>query len=725
MATQQELETALINADKAGDIEASKALASEIIKLRSQTPTQQELSTDSWNMYFNGQMSPEDKTNIENQVKAGTIKLPENVTSSNMPTIPMSPERPQDTGVVLQKQYTPMEKIQAGLQSAGTLVSGATTGAIGNIAGATTGIIDSMLQGTFGTQQGAKQAQKTAEEMAQAGTYQPDNQLAQQYTQNVAGTLEPLTAMTPLGAEARAASQNIKQAIPKTQKVEIPKVEPAQEPHGLNIIATISKKAIKGDKDAKAQLAEQVRANPEAIKAADRLGIELPADVLGDSELIKQTAGLVRSQIGEASADWVNTLNRAVDKADEAMSKLGKTNIADTSANVFDELKSRVSSLGNISSKLYDDTLKTIPKSQEVQPINSLNKLEESINDLGGVKFLSKEEKQLFNLVNQDTITMGALEKIRREVGQAIGKNPQGRFGNSDQSLLKSVYASLKQDQLENVEAISGLDARKKLELADKIFQKKMSIEDTIVDNFGRNGEKSISRLLTNAINQGASGDITALNKALKVVPKNLQKETFITALADATQSKRGLDYGNFDFNNYTKVYEGLKNNKPIYNRLLVTIGGDKKQILEDLNTVSKRITDARKNVLTTGKANQEILKKFQEEALAEKIIKFTILKGDKLTGGMVGVNNLQELLFKTPKEKLTSLGDLLKSNEFFELSKQAIEGTPTNNTIKNFVNSWRFKKWKKAIGKEIKEPETFILESINLNQQQGQNNDK
>lgn len=220
MATVQELETALINADKAGDIEAAKILTSEIIKLRNQTPvTQEELSQDSWSMYFNNQLDPQQKMDIENKIKSGQIKLPENIQAS-MPTVPMSPERPQDTGVALQKDYTPTEQIQAGIQTAGTLATGAITGAVGSIAGATKGIIDSMIEGTFGTQVGAKQAQKTSEEFAQSGTYQPDNKLAQEYTQNVAKVLEPMTAIAPTQTGLSAMAR-VKENAPIPKKGEI------------------------------------------------------------------------------------------------------------------------------------------------------------------------------------------------------------------------------------------------------------------------------------------------------------------------------------------------------------------------------------------------------------------------------------------------------------------------------------------------------------------------
>lgn len=720
MATIEELTTALINADKAGDAQAATILAQEITKLQNTTqqkPQSIEYGEETFNQYFEGQMSPQEMANFEDLVKQGTIKLPENVT-----TQPYA--REQDTpnnltGLKLIKQPTISEKVVGGLEAGLSTATGLTSGAAGQIAGTLKGLYDQIISGEFGTQKAAQEIKKTAEEVGQSLSYIPSTQEGQQYVENIAQVAEPLVALTPLATEIGSATRSLQSTKPIVEKAPIIKETP--KTNQVEIIAEISKKAIKGDKNAQAQLAQEVKLNPQAVNAADRLGIELPADVLGDSELIKQTAGLVRSQIGESSSDWTNTVTRAVEKADETMNSLGKTNIAEMSDKILNNLKTSVKDLDIQSSKIYNETIKIIPKNTSVKLNNSLNKMNEIIDDIGGTKLLNPEEKRLYNLLNQENITLGALERERRQIGQALGKNPQGQYAKADQSMLKSIYSALKQDQLDNIETIAGVEARDKLHLADRLFQKKMAIEKRIVDNFGKDADGSISTLLTRAINQGSKGDVAALNKVLKNVPQELQKETLITALGDVTSSKRGIDSGVFDFNNFTKTYEGLKNNKPIYNKILTTIGGDKKQILDDLNEVSKRITEARKNILTTGKANQEILKKFQEEALAEKVIKFTIQKGQLYTGGLFG-SGLQELLFKTPKEKLSALGDLLKSNQFYELSRQAISGTPSEQSIKSLVNSKQFKRWTKAIGKEIKEPESFILNSLIL--QQGQEND-
>ena len=95
--------------------------------------------------------------------------------------------------------------------------------------------------------------------------------------------------------------------------------------------------------------------NPEAANAARRLGIELPPDVLSDSVLIQQAAGLTRSaQATDSSSVWVETLRRASDQADLAMEKLGgSTDLSVVSQKVFDDITTSQANLQKLSNELY------------------------------------------------------------------------------------------------------------------------------------------------------------------------------------------------------------------------------------------------------------------------------------------------------------------------------------------------------------------------------------
>lgn len=107
MATLNELKTALFNADKAGDYDAARKIAAAI-----------------------GQMQS---------------------TTSN---IPESPERPAQYQAP-QEEPTLGEKAIGALETAATLATGATGGAIGQIGGTIAGMAENIAGGTFGTQQGA------------------------------------------------------------------------------------------------------------------------------------------------------------------------------------------------------------------------------------------------------------------------------------------------------------------------------------------------------------------------------------------------------------------------------------------------------------------------------------------------------------------------------------------------------------------------------------------
>lgn len=665
MANIEQLKKALIEADQAGDTKAAELFAKDIKKLQA----------------------------IDSTIPIPSEQLPPKVE----PTIG--------------------EKVIGAGEAALATGTALTGGAAGHIFGALKGIAKSLREGKYGTKEGAREVEKLTQEYAGELTYQPRTEVGKEYTKDVAETLAPLEALTPMSAEMGAVSRSVPRARPIKEPKDVTATK-EPEPMSFEAIGEISVKAGQGDAKAKQKLAQEVKANPEAVDAADRLGIDLPSDILGDNILIKHTAGLVRSQVGEDSAKFKQSIDNAVTKADEAMGVFEASDLATMSGKVIDNLNQGIKTLDNEASAIYKEVTNKIPKSEEVQLVNSVDTVTKYLEDLGIVadengkidlRGLTKEERDLYRLVTSPKVTFGALERERRGIGEALGKMPSGKYANSDKSLLKKLYGSLKKDQLDNIENILGEDARNQLHLADRTFQKKIALEERAAEVFGKDGEKSIASLLRRSMVQGSKGDITALNKVFKNVPKEMLKETIASALNEVV-SKRGR----FNFNEYTKLYQGLRQNAPVYNKIIKTLGDDKHQLLQDLYVVSKRIVEAKNNIIHTGKANQAILKKMQEEALLQRVVKFTIEKGvQKATLG--GISPNLEGLFKLPKDKIRAVSELFSSSEFKELAIDAINTTPGASKVRKFVNSPSFKKWNKSIGNIIKEPEAWVLGSFTL----------
>lgn len=165
MATLQQLETALINADKAGDQEAARQLAA-VLKRARQDPAAQ----------FPG-----------NEVDETIQREPE-------PTLG--------------------QQIVGAGETALALGTGATAGAIGGIGATLKGLAEQLLSGQFGTQDAANAVEQAATEGAAALTYAPRTQAGQEMTQGVAEALAPAAALAPLAGELGQISQASRAAAP-------------------------------------------------------------------------------------------------------------------------------------------------------------------------------------------------------------------------------------------------------------------------------------------------------------------------------------------------------------------------------------------------------------------------------------------------------------------------------------------------------------------------------
>lgn len=184
MATLQELERALVNADKAGDMDAARKLSAVISKMRALP-----------------------QANIPGS--EGMV--------ANLPT-----ERPT----------IGQQAVGAG-EAALTMGTAATGGMVGTIAGTAKGLAEQLLSGEFGTPQAQQAVQQSAQRGAQALTYMPRTQAGQEITQTV-GKLagDVLPPVLPMIGQAGQVGQSIKLAAPvaaaTAQRVGAPVAQAAQ-----------------------------------------------------------------------------------------------------------------------------------------------------------------------------------------------------------------------------------------------------------------------------------------------------------------------------------------------------------------------------------------------------------------------------------------------------------------------------------------------------------------
>ncbi len=169
MATLAQLENALVNSDKAGDMDAARKLAAVIARAR----------------------------------KDASNQIPDTPVQETVQTAPEPSIGDQLVG--------------AG-ETALTLATGATGGTVGMIGGALKGLAEQILSGQFGTPQATKLVEQSAAQGGQALTYAPRTQAGQDQVQAVgrfAQNIPPvMPVIGPIGAVSSSISAGARAAAP-------------------------------------------------------------------------------------------------------------------------------------------------------------------------------------------------------------------------------------------------------------------------------------------------------------------------------------------------------------------------------------------------------------------------------------------------------------------------------------------------------------------------------
>jgi hypothetical protein len=522
------------------------------------------------------------------------------------------------------------------------------------------------------------------------------------------------TAMAPEAPPAAPMTAAMPEAAPTIPEVSAaPAVAPVVAEVAEEEVGKLVKQASGtgfGSAGARDRLADLAQVNVAAKEAADRLGIQLPADVFSDNPQVRAAAGLTRSAAGsEAEAAWRNTVTQAVDKADDVIKQFDATFVEGAvapgvvSQKIKDSLTKTRSDLNAQAKTVYDDVDAVVPKTSVVD-LPKLKSTLDAVKAEVGEKGMSAAERNLAKMIEEGNITYGRLKREKTLIGNAINKmeSPYGSMAEAD---LKRLYAALADDQLTNVGNIGGEELRQQLRAANLLYAKERALGNRIVNAFGQDIEGSVANKMRTAITGAAKGDAGEFNRLLKTVPEDLRKETIATALASVTRSARGAEKGGFGFSEFADIYPKLRANPPVYKTIVDTLGKDSADVLRDLFEVSKRVTEARANVLTTGKANQALLQGMQAESLIGKVMESTLAKGvvtgAAAMGGPVAAaatSVITSAMTQGNKDSLKAAGKLFADEGFQKLAiEAATKGTPSAASIRRTAMSQSFQKFADA----------------------------
>jgi hypothetical protein len=376
------------------------------------------------------------------------------------------------------------------------------------------------------------------------------------------------------------------------------------------------------------------------------------------------------------------------------------------------------------SDSLYTSVDEAVPRNTIIEPNNVVRALNEVIGELGGPQGMTAAENRLFNLVTdaEQPITYRRLMREKTQIGRAIRRG-DGPYADVDQADLSRLYAALSEDQLANVSRVGGEDLRANLELANNLYEQSKNMDTEIVSAFGKDRQGSIASKLRSAISSAARGDVSGLQRTINVIPEDLRREAVTSAIREVASSTQAGERG-FGFAQFTNFYSSLRRNPQAYRQVVNAVGPAADRVMRDLYEVSKRVTDARANVISTGRANQPLIEAMRAEGVLGRFMGSTagrraVQAGTTGAGGMAGGpvgaiagDAFGDMLARARPDRLQRASALFRSDDFKALMDEvATQPEVSTRTINRVANSRPYRNWAETMG--IEDPRNWLQGAI------------
>lgn len=580
MATLQQLETALVNADKAGDQDAARQLAAVIQRARKDEA---------------------------NQIPGNDVQ--ETIQRPAEPTI-----GEQAIGVADAALSAPPMAVAGGL---------------GMIGGTLKGLAEQILSGQFGTQDAADAVEKSAMQGAEAfsAPFAPETQAGRNVLQSVGEFAAPAVAATPFGAEIGAITQGATAGVRAIAPVALAAGEKVAAPiqAGAQRVAEVARKLNPGAEpvqDRSVGAAEVAKAD---IRREQSQGLPIPVNLTKGAETREPTqlafekeqmkselGGPLRNRAEENNVEVMNNFEELFDR-----SGAQSADLPTTGNKVIDALSKGWQAAKNETNVAYSKFRKSDEYNAPVDPFKPVsigagdNKIEGSVMDYvnskpvgvpsSAVTDAARQYIKKLGLATEDAdgnlvpagdkkISVGQMEKLRSELGGVADRASPTQI--RDETILKKLIDA----QTEPVAGPLAKEARALRTKQARKFENRSVIARLITNRKGMDDPKvAADQVFNKSILNASPEEVTFLKRVMnssgddgKQAWKDLQG-ALLNHIRDEATKGVGLDSQNRPLVSAAKLNQAVsaldKND-----RLDIVLGKENARIVRDLNDVTKYI---------------------------------------------------------------------------------------------------------------------------------------
>lgn len=564
MATLRELEMALVNADKAGDLDAARKLAVAIRAARANPASE----------------------------------IPEAVPGAQQ-RMAAAPPAPADPSLV--------DKLIGTGEAALTAATGATGGALGGLGGALGGLAGAVMSGEFGTQEGVRRMEEAAGEGMEKLTYAPRTVSGQQQVAALGEAMAPLIPLAGMTGELAAAGRAAGGAALATREAAAPTIARIQA--AAPAIAERVQRTLNRNPDraptpgtrasggsAATDLAEQRRQTAEGfpvpIDLTEGQITRDPMQMRFENEAMKQEAGgAIRERAAETNERFAKNFDAIVDMTEaEAIDAIGVGRSVEKS--LRDQMKRDKTEIRT----KYKEAERAGELTGPVRLTALIEHLNESAPDAATAPILTTARARALQLgiaeeVNGQLIPLETTIKNAERMRQAVNRATNFEPTNVRQSaIIKGAIDA----ETESVAGPLYRDARRARENFAKRYEDRAIVSELVnLKRGSADRQVALADTFKHAILQGTREDLSHLRATLqragdqgKQAWKDLQGAT-VNWLKDEAFRNHATDMrGNTVMSPAAldKAVKALERD----NRLQFILGKQGAQLIRDVNELSK-----------------------------------------------------------------------------------------------------------------------------------------
>jgi hypothetical protein len=340
------------------------------------------------------------------------------------------------------------------------------------------------------------------------------------------------------------------------------------------------------------RLAAMIDNDPEFFKALDELGAKekgLPSAASKNRQYQETEQALKKmpgSDLSKREFDQIAELQKI---SDDLITEFGgTTDKSELSMSLANDADRVIENLNLTTEAAYKSISENIPKQTMSPMLNIGEYVGQELADLGGdISQLSPLEKRLLSMSEKGS-TYHAIDKIRKEVGNTIGKKSD-KYKSEDVGALKRIYAKLTEDQ----EVVANdLGMSESWDAAKDLVKQRKSLEDNSIQMFGKNLSDAFMPKMGLAMKKLTTGDYKKFSELMNSVPEGRKQEVVVSALNDVftmgSRKEKQLNVAG-----YADWFNGLNKNAKLKKELYDYLPKELTTKLDALGKVTNGIRNA------------------------------------------------------------------------------------------------------------------------------------